>query len=143
VVVPCSLTCNPTRTLPNQVSYLKGSLMESFTLGPTPRIDFRCSATTAHLQWLQRKYHVFEQLWNSIPNSCSSECLGASIYRLGAQMSVRKNIAGPCQDGGHGSSGQTTMRQDFSKISLRNLSCLRSASGRDCTSSGRSHVRYK
>jgi len=45
VVVPCSLTCNPIRTLPNQVSYLKGSSMESFTLGPTPKIDFRCSAT--------------------------------------------------------------------------------------------------
>jgi lipoprotein NlpI len=26
--------------LPNQVSYLKGSLMDSFTLGPTPKIDF-------------------------------------------------------------------------------------------------------
>jgi hypothetical protein len=54
VVVPCSLTCNPTGTLPNQVSYLKGSSMESFTLGPTPKIDFSCSAATAHLQWLQR-----------------------------------------------------------------------------------------
>jgi hypothetical protein len=40
VVVPCSLTCNPTRMLPNQVSYLKGSSMESFILGPTPKIDF-------------------------------------------------------------------------------------------------------
>jgi hypothetical protein len=55
VVVPCSLTCNRSRTLPNQVSYLKGSSMESFTLGPTPKIDFSCSATTTHLQWLQRK----------------------------------------------------------------------------------------
>jgi len=26
--------------LPNQVTYLKGSSMESFTLGPTPKIDF-------------------------------------------------------------------------------------------------------
>jgi hypothetical protein len=47
VVVPCSQACNPTRTLSNQVSYLKGSSMESFTLGLTPKIDFRCSA--AHL----------------------------------------------------------------------------------------------
>jgi hypothetical protein len=39
VVVPCSLMCNPTRTLPNEVTYLKGSSMESFTLGPTPKID--------------------------------------------------------------------------------------------------------
>jgi hypothetical protein len=128
VVVPCSLTCNPTRTLSNQVSYLKGSSMESFTLGPTPKIDFRCSAATAHLQWLQRKYHVSEQLWNSIPNSCSSQCPGASIYRLGAQMSVRQNKAGRRPDSGHVPFGRTTMRQDFPKISLRNLSCLRAAS---------------
>jgi hypothetical protein len=143
VVVPCSLTCNPTRTLPNQVSYLKGSSMESFTLGPTHKIDFRCSTATAHLKWLQRKYHVSEQLWNSISNFYSSQCPGASIYRLGAQMSVRQNIAGRCPDSGHGPSGLTTVRQDFLKISLRNISCLRAASGRDCTSSGRSHVRCK
>jgi hypothetical protein len=55
VGVPCSLTCNPTRTLPNQVSYLKGSSMKSFTLGPTPKIDFSCSSATAHLQWLERE----------------------------------------------------------------------------------------
>jgi len=48
VVVPCSLTCNPTRTPPNQVSYLMGSSMESFTLGTTPKIDFSLSAATAH-----------------------------------------------------------------------------------------------
>jgi hypothetical protein len=143
VVVPCSLTCNPTRTLPNQVSYLKGSSMESFTLGPTPKIDFRCSTSTAHLKWLQRKYHVSEQLWNSIPNSCNSQCPEASIYRLGAQMSIRQNIAGHRPDGGHGPSERTTMRQDFMKISLRNLSCLRAVSGRDGTSSGRSHVHCK
>jgi hypothetical protein len=46
VVVPCSLTCNPTRTLPNQVSYLKGSSMESFTLGPTTKIDFTADQIT-------------------------------------------------------------------------------------------------
>jgi hypothetical protein len=39
VVVPCTLTCSLTRTPPNQVSYLKGSSMESFILGPTPKID--------------------------------------------------------------------------------------------------------
>jgi hypothetical protein len=55
VVVPCSLMCNQTRTLPNQVSYLKRSSMESFILGPSPKIDFSCSATTAHLQWLERE----------------------------------------------------------------------------------------
>jgi hypothetical protein len=58
-------------------------------------------------------------------------------------MSVRQNIAGSCPEGGHGPSGWTTVRQDFSKISMRNLSCLRAAPGRDDTSSGRSHVRCK
>jgi hypothetical protein len=48
VVVPCTLTCSLTRTPPNQVSYLKGSSMESFTLGPTPKIDFSLNAATAH-----------------------------------------------------------------------------------------------
>jgi hypothetical protein len=46
VVVPWTLTCNPTRTLPNQVIYLKGPSMKSFTLGPTPKIDFKFSTTT-------------------------------------------------------------------------------------------------
>jgi len=40
VVVPWTLTCNPTRTPPNQVTYLKGFSMESFTLGFFPKIDF-------------------------------------------------------------------------------------------------------
>jgi len=40
VVIPLTLTRNPSWTLPNQVSYLKGSSMDSFTLGPIPKIDF-------------------------------------------------------------------------------------------------------
>jgi len=52
VVVPCSLTCNPTRTLPNQVSYLKRSSMEFLTLETTSKIDFSCSA--ANLKRLHR-----------------------------------------------------------------------------------------
>jgi hypothetical protein len=74
------------------------------------------------------------------PNSCSSQCPGASIYRLGAQMRVKQNIPGRRPDGGHGPSGRTTVRQDFLKISRENLSCLRTSSGRDGTSSRRSHV---
>jgi len=38
-IVSSTLMCNPTRTRPNQVSYLKGSSMESFTLGPTLKRD--------------------------------------------------------------------------------------------------------
>jgi hypothetical protein len=62
------------------------------------------------------------------PNSCSSQCPGASIYRLGAQMSVKQNIPGHRPDGGHGPSGRTTVRQDFPKNSRGNLSCLRASS---------------
>jgi hypothetical protein len=130
VVVPCSLTCNPTRTLLNQVSYLKVSSMESFILGPTPKIDFRCSTATAQLQWLQRKNNFSEHLWNSIPNSFSSQCPGASIYRLRNRMGDCSDICGCCPDSGQGPSGRTTMRQIFLKISLRNLSCIRATSGR-------------
>jgi hypothetical protein len=64
-------------------------------------------------------------------NSCSSQCLGASISRLGCRMGVRQNIPRRRSDGGHGPSGRTTVRQDFLKISRRNLSCIRTSSGRD------------
>jgi hypothetical protein len=77
------------------------------------------------------------------PNSCSSQCPEAYIYRLGAQMSVKQNIPGHRPNCGHGSSGRTTVGQDFLKISLGNLSCLRASSGGDGTSSGRSHVHCK
>jgi hypothetical protein len=40
VVIPLTITRSPSWTFPNQVSYLKGSLMDSFTLRPTPKIDF-------------------------------------------------------------------------------------------------------
>jgi len=77
------------------------------------------------------------------PNSCSSQCPGASIYRLGAQMGVRQNIPGHRPDSGHGPSGRTTVRQDFLKISRGNLLCLRTSSGRDGISSGWSHAHCK
>jgi hypothetical protein len=127
VVVPCSLTCNPTRTLPNQVSYLKGSSMESFTLGPTLKIDFSCSAATTHLQWLQRgriitnNFHkILSELWrNSIPNSCSSQCPGASINRPRVQMGDCSNMYGRRPDGEPESSGRTTVRPEFLRFSLK------------------------
>jgi hypothetical protein len=86
VVVPWSLTCNPTWMPHNQVTYLKGSSMESFTLGPTPKIDFnfntqrqwleseRISTTTPKIYSLSSTKFNIEFLRNI--------CLGASIYRL-------------------------------------------------------------
>jgi hypothetical protein len=81
--------------------------MESFTLGHTPKIDFSCSAATVHLQWLEREEISFDNLtkmlskllWNSIPNSCSSQCPRASIYRLRVQMGDCINMYGRRPDG--------------------------------------------
>jgi hypothetical protein len=117
--------------------------MESFILEPTSKIDFGCSTAIAHLIGLQRKYHVSEQLWNSIPNSCSFRCPRASIYRLGCRMGVRQSIPRSRLDDGQGTSGRTIVRQDFSKNLRRNLSCIRTSSGWDGTSSEWSHVRCK
>jgi hypothetical protein len=65
------------------------------------------------------------------PNSCSSKCPGAPFYRLGVRMGVRQNMPGSHPDGGPWPSGRTTVRQDFLKFSQRNLSCIRTSSGRD------------
>jgi len=54
IVIHLTITRSPSLTLPNQVSYLNGSLMDSFTLGSTPKMDFirtveRTLATTMEL----------------------------------------------------------------------------------------------
>jgi hypothetical protein len=48
VVIPLTLTRSPSWMISNQVFYLKGSSMDSFTLGPIPKIDFR--RTVEHTQ---------------------------------------------------------------------------------------------
>jgi hypothetical protein len=65
------------------------------------------------------------------PNSCSSKCPRAPIYRLGFRMGVRQNMPGGRPDGELRPSGWTIVRQDFLKFSRRNLSCIRTSSGRD------------
>lgn len=128
--------------LPTRFTYLKGSSMELLTLKPTSKIDFGLS--TAHLQHGFKGLENFsELLMEFTSNSCSSRCLRASIYRLGAQMTVRQNKPRHRPDGGHGSSGWTTVRQDFPKKSRRNLSCIRTSSGRDGLMSKRTHVHWK
>jgi hypothetical protein len=64
-------------------------------------------------------------------NSCSSKCPRTPIYRLGVRMSVRQILPGSRSDGGPWPSGRTTVRQDFSRFLRRNLSCIRTSSGRD------------
>jgi hypothetical protein len=65
------------------------------------------------------------------PNSCSSKCRRTPIYRLGFRMGVRQNLPGSRPDCGSWPSGRTTVRLDFPKFSRRNLSCIRTSSGRD------------
>jgi hypothetical protein len=80
VVVPSTLTCNPTRTPPSQVTYLKGFLMESFTLGLIAKIDFS-SAQQQHLATASKRtlqhnnpYNKLSKLLrNSLLNSYNSQ----------------------------------------------------------------------
>jgi len=64
-------------------------------------------------------------------NSCSYKCPRTPIYSLGVRMGVRQNKPGSRPDGGQCPSGRTTVQQDFPKFSRRNLSCIRTSSGRD------------
>jgi hypothetical protein len=65
------------------------------------------------------------------PNSCSSKCPRTPIYRLGVRMGVRQIFPVSRPDGGPWPSGRTTVRQDFPKFLWRNLSYIRTSSGRD------------
>jgi hypothetical protein len=57
---------------PNQVFYLKGSSIESFTLGPTPKIDFSLSAATTHTNDTIMALERTNQLNNLTNNFLSS-----------------------------------------------------------------------
>jgi hypothetical protein len=83
------LTRNPTCTPPNQVTYLKGSSMDSFTLELLPKIDFNTSTTTALRQRLESKLisTITPKLYFLSSKEFNTEflqitCLEASIYRL-------------------------------------------------------------
>jgi hypothetical protein len=65
------------------------------------------------------------------PNSYISKCPRTPIYRLGVRMGVRQILPGSLPDGGPWPSRRTTVRQDFPKFWWRNLSCIRTSSGRD------------
>jgi hypothetical protein len=89
VIVSCTLTRNSTWTPPNQVTYLKGSSMDSFTLGLLPKIDFNMSTATAQRQWLENKLisTITPKLYSLSSKEFNTEFLQityleASIYRL-------------------------------------------------------------
>jgi hypothetical protein len=142
VVVPCSLTCNPTQMLPNQVTYLKGSSIESFTLGPTPKIDFSLQLSTL-VKRLQRDWWLLWALMEFTSNSCSSQCLGASIYRLRCRMGDCSVMYGRHPDGEPWPSERTTMWQDFSKILLKIFPVWEPRPDGETLTSGRLHVGCK
>jgi hypothetical protein len=53
VVIPLTLIRSLSWTLHNQISYLKGFFMDSFTLGPTPKINFtRTIEHTSATAWV-------------------------------------------------------------------------------------------
>jgi hypothetical protein len=64
-------------------------------------------------------------------NSCSSKCPRSPIYRMGVRIGVKQNMLGSRPDGEPWPSGRTTVRQDFSKFSRGNLSCIGTLSGWD------------
>jgi hypothetical protein len=68
---------------PNQVSYLKGFSIESFTLGPTPKIDFSLSATTAHTTMALERTNQLNNLTNNSLSSSGFE------YRILAVLNAK------------------------------------------------------
>jgi hypothetical protein len=82
--------------LPNQIFHLKGFLMDSFTIGLTPKIDFtqkrahtgnglRASGSSILLK------HPLKALWNSPPNSVKNTELEHPIYRLQETLKIAEN----------------------------------------------------
>jgi len=85
VVVPWSLTCNPTRTLPNQVNLPEGVFNGTpyFRANLQDRLRFAARHT-----WKLASEEI-SRLWALMeftPNSFGSKCPRASIYRLGVRM---------------------------------------------------------
>jgi hypothetical protein len=88
IVIPLTLTRSPLWTLPNQIFPLKEFLMDSFTLEPTPNIDFtRTIEHTPETTWEPTNLWfslntLSKHYGNSLLNSVQNTSLGTSIYRL-------------------------------------------------------------
>jgi hypothetical protein len=65
--------------LPNQVSYLKGSLMDSLTLGPTPKIGF--TRTVEHTPATARELADLRFSLNTISKHCGIHYRIHTIYK--------------------------------------------------------------
>jgi len=87
VVIPCTLTCTYTQTSSNQVSYLKGSSMKSFSLGLLSKLDFK--GWSNHISTTLRKltnsvFALTPSLSTKKLNTIflNNTCLETSIYKL-------------------------------------------------------------
>jgi hypothetical protein len=82
-----TLTRNSSWTLLNQISYLNGSSMKSFTLGPTPKIDFTRTiehtlATARELADLQFSLNTLSKHYGILYWILTSCSLEPPIYRF-------------------------------------------------------------
>jgi len=92
VVIPLTLTRSLSWTLPNQIFHLKGFLIDSFTLGLTPKMDF--TWTVEHT--LVTAWELADLLFSpntlskhySLSNSVQNTSLGPSIYRLTGNLKL-------------------------------------------------------
>jgi hypothetical protein len=87
VVIPLTLTRSLSWALPNQISYLKGFLMDSFTFRLTLKIDFtRTIEHTPKTAWelvdLRFSLNPLSKLREFNTEFCTIDNLGPSIYRL-------------------------------------------------------------
>jgi hypothetical protein len=71
------------RTPPNQVTYLKGSSMESFTLGFLPKIDFNMGTATVLRQRLESKLisTITPKLYSLSSKEFNTEFLQINAYK--------------------------------------------------------------
>jgi len=86
VVVPWTLTHNPMRMPPNQVTYLKGSSMESFT-SPSDRLHTNTTTTLRQRLESKRISIITPKIYSLSTTEFNTEflqitCLEASNYRL-------------------------------------------------------------
>jgi hypothetical protein len=79
IVIPLTITQSPSWMLPNQVSYLKVSLMDSFTLGSTPKIDF--TRTVEHIPTTARELADLRFSLNTISKHCGICYIIHTIYK--------------------------------------------------------------
>jgi len=95
VVIPLTLTRSPSWMLPNQVSYLKGSSMDSFILWPIPKIDFtrtveHTPATTWEIADLWFSLNTLSKYYGILYIILTITSLKLSIYRLKKTLNLHK-----------------------------------------------------